>query len=278
MKPTPPRPQSLSMEQLVQSFPTLSRAPGAEAWSPEAFLEWLAGPAPGSGARHAGRFILEVATSRYGTDWARLARAEGISEVERVVAPFSFFDAMGVWDRAHVAALVAWMGSPGAVKPSVLDSPERRDELRSFHGDEEVTEATEKGTLSGEKWLVAGWRLEMQQQAERSSRWPKDRTLAMSVLARSFPSLAGAPGLEPWNVDAFLPWLCSPEREATAVHAGRFLLGVWNPSTAWQEVAAELGVSQCTGARPFNLMEAVESWDGEHLAAAVAWMDAPFWP
>ncbi|MGZ3458636.1 MAG: hypothetical protein ACXU86_09035 [Archangium sp.] len=95
MKPTPVRPQAMSMEQIVQSFPTLSEAPGADAWIPEAFLEWLTGPAPGSGARHAGRFILEVASRRYGTDWAQLARAEGIAGFEHVVVPFSLFDAMG---------------------------------------------------------------------------------------------------------------------------------------------------------------------------------------
>jgi hypothetical protein len=267
----------MPMEQLVQSFPTLSDAPGADAWSPEAFLEWLTGPAPGSGARHAGRFILEVASRRYGTDWAQLARAEGITGFEHVVVPFSLFDAMGLWDRAHVAALAAWMGVPGVVRPSLLDEPRKRGAAGELD-EEVVTVKNAEGQMTGPKWLVEAWRLETQQQAERSSRWPKDRTLAMSVLARSFLSLAGAPGLEPWNVDTFLPWLCSPERHPSALHAGRFLLGVWNPGADWQELAAELGLSQCASARPFNLLEAVETWDAEHLAAAVAWMDAPFWP
>jgi hypothetical protein len=264
------------LEQLVQSFPTLRSAPGASSWYPEDFLVWLCGPAPGSGALHAGRFILEVASRTHGTDWARVARSEGLKGFEEVVKPFALHEAMGVWDRNHVAVVAEYMGAPGVVKPSPLDDNQAREELRAFHGNQTVTESTATGSYTGEKWLVAGVRMELKQQEERRARWPRNTREAMSVLAASFPSLTGAPGLAPWDTDTFLPWLCTQERPDTT-SAGLFLLGVWNAHTDWQEVAQEMGLELRVGGR-FNLLSALETWDEQHRSAAVAWMDAPFWP
>lgn len=276
MQPAPLTSPDVSLEQLVQSFPTLRDAPGSTTWWPEDFLVWLCGPAPGSGALYAGRLVLEVASRTRGTDWAKVARAEGLKGYEEVVKPFVLHQALGVWDRGHVAALAEWMGAPGVVKPSPLDDPQAQEELRAFHGREKVTETNERGTVSGEKWLVAGVRMELQQQEERRARWPKDTREAMSVLAASFPSLAGAPGLAPWDTDTFLPWLCAQERPDT-VSAGLFILGVWNAHTDWREIAQEWGHELRAGGR-FNLLSALEAWDEQHRSAAVAWMDAPFWP
>jgi len=264
------------LEQLVQSFPTLRDAPGSLNWYPEDFLVWLCGPNPGSGALHAGRLVLEVASRTRGTDWAMVAKAEGLKGYEEVVKPFVLHQALGVWDRNHVAALAEWMGAPGVVKPDVLEDTAAREQLLSFHGREKVTETAGTGTYTGEKWLVAGARMEIQQQEKRRARWPRDTREAMSVLAASFPSLAGAPGLSPWDTDTFLPWLCSQERGDTT-SAGLFLLGVWNAHADWQETAQEWGHELRAGAR-FNLLSALEVWDEGQLMAAVAWMDAPFWP
>lgn len=276
MKPAPLTLPDVPLEQLVQSFPTLCDAPGADSWSPEDFLVWLCGPAPGSGALYAGRLVLEVAARTRGTDWAKVARAEDLKGYEEVVQPFVLHQALGVWDRNHVAALAEWPGVPSVVKPDVLEDTEAREQLLSFHGREKVAETTEKGTYTGEKWLVAGMRMELQQQEERCAHWPRDTREAISILVSSFPSLAGAPGVVPWDTDAFLPWLCGQER-ADTLCSGLFILGVWNSRTDWHEVAREWGHELRAGGH-FSPLPALDVWDEKHRSAAVAWMDAPFWP
>lgn len=118
-----------------------------------------------------------------------------------------------------------------------------------------------------------------EESAARRARWPQDTREAMSVLAESFPSLARAPGVRPWDEDAFLAWLCSAGHSHGELLAGQFLLGVWNPSTDWVDYAREVAkLPYPEHAAKFGLFEAMGIFDRKHVAALMAWIDAPFWP
>jgi len=67
------KPGPEAMTRLANLFPTLQTADGVAPWNAMAFLEWLCGPAPSSGARWAGLFVLGVWNN---TDWSAAARAE----------------------------------------------------------------------------------------------------------------------------------------------------------------------------------------------------------
>jgi hypothetical protein len=98
------------------------------------------------------------------------------------------------------------------------------------------------------------------------------------VLARSFPTLRAADGIEPWDVDRLVAWLCGPAPSHGALLAGRFVLGVWNPTSDWIELARERQLEGADKLTRFDVLEAVSVWDDEHMAACVRWMQAPFWP
>lgn len=53
-------------------------------------------------------------------------------------------------------------------------------------------------------------------------RWGADNGEQMARLAISFPTLAGAPGTDPWDVEAFLRWACGPGPSSGAMHAASF--------------------------------------------------------
>jgi len=50
----------------------------------------------------------------------------------------------------------------------------------------------------------------IRKQRERRARWPKDTTAALVKLAKMFPSLEDAPGIDPWNVDQWSRSTSSP--------------------------------------------------------------------
>ena len=89
--------------------------------------------------------------------------------------------------------------------------------------------------------------------------------LRISTLAWSFPSLFDADGVHPWEPERFQAALLSGSPAAEALHAGRFVLSVWNPRQAWA-----LGA--------FDLHEALGCWDEEHREAFGAWVSSPWWP
>jgi hypothetical protein len=105
----------------------------------------------------------------------------------------------------------------------------------------------------------------------RRARWPHDIDEAMSVLGRMFPSLRGAPGVDPWDVARLVEWLNGPAPGSGARWAGRFLLGVWNADTDWTELDLE-------PPGRFDLFRAMSAWDDAHVSAMKAWIEAPFWP
>jgi hypothetical protein len=94
----------------------------------------------------------------------------------------------------------------------------------------------------------------------------------MWALAATFPTLhkwAGRPDRGHFDGDVVLaalkqPWVTSGSRFALL-----FLADVWNTS-----IRADLPPRL----RKWSIVDALASWDGEHRAAAVAWMSQPWWP
>lgn len=83
-------------------------------------------------------------------------------------------------------------------------------------------------------------------------------SLRMTRLARSFPTLRCAPGVEPWSPDELDAWACGPEPGSGAQHAARLVLAIWNDTTPWR-------------CGRFDLIAAVSTWDAEHIEAMRAW-------
>ena len=119
----------------------------------------------------------------------------------------------------------------------------------------------------------------------RNARWPQpaeghvDALAAMTTLARSFPSLRGADGIEPWDVERFARWLCMGT-SGGGRRAGRFVLYVWSPRTDHREFGRDLGIERAEDGAldPFDLSDALGVWDEEHKRAFISWVEAPFWP
>jgi hypothetical protein len=82
------------------------------------------------------------------------------------------------------------------------------------------------------------------------------------VLARSFPSLAGVPGIDPWDAEILSQWLIEEVREPAPMYAAGFLLTVMNDSHEDDF---------------FNLHEALAAWDEEHREAFLVWCRDPWW-
>ncbi|MBX9579619.1 MAG: hypothetical protein K2X87_04860 [Gemmataceae bacterium] len=97
---------------------------------------------------------------------------------------------------------------------------------------------------------------------------PTDSDVArIQALARSFPSLKDAPGVDPWDPDALDLWAAG--RDGDAEWAGRlaaeFVLKVWD----------------CAGldrvSPRFDAVFGWYVWGPADRAAFRAWADAPFW-
>lgn len=82
-----------AMTALALRFPTLQDAAGVTPWDPARLDAWACGPAPGSGALRAARFVLGVWSP--GTEWD--------------CGRFDALDAMSSWDEKHRAAFVSWV-------------------------------------------------------------------------------------------------------------------------------------------------------------------------
>lgn len=79
------------------------------------------------------------------------------------------------------------------------------------------------------------------------------------ALARTFPSLAHAPHLEPFDPEAFAEWNAAGRSHGERL-AGDFVLHVFN----WY-------------ANDFKLGEAMNVWDSAHIAAFAAWARSPWY-
>lgn len=130
------------------------------------------------------------------------------------------------------------------------------------------------GTLTGDEAHVRRAVAEMEKERELRARWPEDGYEAMVALAKRFPSMRGVPGTDPFEVGALVRWLNGPAPTSGSRHAAMFLLHVWNAETDWRE----FGLKVKAGYGRFNLGRAVASWDYEHRAACLEWLEAPFFP
>ena len=123
--------------------------------------------------------------------------------------------------------------------------------------------------------LLDEFRASMEKERKRRERWPRDYRLAMSEMAKLFPTMRGVPGTDPWNVEKLIAWLNTGAPTSGSWHAVMFLLGVWNPHTKWNKE----GVRMRKGASgKFDMFAALAVWDGQHLQAMQEWIAAPFWP
>jgi len=111
----------------------------------------------------------------------------------------------------------------------------------------------------------------------KRERWGDAGEERMTRLARSFPSLRDALGVDPWDALTFLRWSDRPQLTSGMVHAIRFVLQVWNPSTDWRETAAAHGIDG-SHLEPFNVVHALSTWDDAHRDAFLAWCEVPFYP
>ena len=117
-------------------------------------------------------------------------------------------------------------------------------------------------------------------------RWGEGEEQRMTQLARRFPCLEEADGIEPWNPEALIHWACGARSATGDLHAVRFVLQVWSPIGDWQGVAIDL-LQRSGRARdevqelarrfaPFNVVVALPFWDDSHRAAFLDWVEVPF--
>lgn len=106
------------------------------------------------------------------------------------------------------------------------------------------------------------------------ARWPKGSDDAMTVLAHLFPTLRDVKACDPFSATALVHWLNTASEGEGSRHAALFLLSVWNPDADWRTA----GLKVKPGFGRFNLTRAMGTWDREHRAACLAWVEAPFWP
>jgi hypothetical protein len=86
---------------------------------------------------------------------------------------------------------------------------------------------------------------ETDRRIRRRELWGEIGPGSMTRLARLFPALNAADGVDPWDVDRFMEWLVGPAPGSGAFWAGLFVLGVWNPTTDWSEYATTLPSREC---------------------------------
>jgi len=92
-------------------------------------------------------------------------------------------------------------------------------------------------------------------EAARRERWGEGGAEGMQRLCRLFPTLRGVPGTDPWEWDKLLEWLTGPAPTSGSTWAALFVLGVWNPTTDWSDMAQELPLRacrRCDGAKRLN--------------------------
>jgi hypothetical protein len=127
----------------------------------------------------------------------------------------------------------------------------------------------------GPEGLLDEFAASLEREKKRRARWPQDYRLAMTQLAKLFPTMQGVPGTDPWNVERLIAWLNTGAPTSGSWHAAMFLLGVWNPHTKWNQE----GVKMRKGASgKFDLFAAFAAWDQNHIQAMQEWIAAPFWP
>jgi hypothetical protein len=86
----------------------------------------------------------------------------------------------------------------------------------------------------------------------------------IAQLARAFPCLRNAPGIEPWDANRLDDWAGSGGSSHGEKCSARFVLAVWNPDHDWQS-------------GKFDLMEALRVWDIHSHTSFLVWAADPWW-
>ena len=86
----------------------------------------------------------------------------------------------------------------------------------------------------------------------------------MTKLARSFPCLRGARGVDPFEPEELNRWAVGGASHGERVTAS-FLLAIWDSSTEWE-----------TGR--FDVMEALRVWPPSHREPFLRWAADSWWP
>jgi hypothetical protein len=122
---------------------------------------------------------------------------------------------------------------------------------------------------------------ERSEEAARRRRrlWGEGGADSMARLCRGFPSLRRVDGADPWDATKILRFACSGHSHGEVL-AAKFVLTVWNSTADWNEIAHQEGFLTGDEERlsRFDIFEAFGVWDFEHRAAALAWLNDPFWP
>jgi hypothetical protein len=145
-----------------------------------------------------------------------------------------------------------------------------------------VTDSDGHATYEGDAEAIAAVRAARARAIAREERraevWGPIGPEAMTALARRFPGLRDALGVDPWDSVELLRWALGG-RSHGEILAAKFVLSVWNSSTDWEEMAREEGLLARDGHfSRFDLFEAMSVWDDEHVEAMVSWLQLPFFP
>jgi hypothetical protein len=74
--------------------------------------------------------------------------------------------------------------------------------------------------------------------AQKRALWGEIGPESMTRLAKMFPSLRDADGIDPWDSLRLLEWLCGPAPTSGSSEAALFVLGVWH-DLDWGEAARQ---------------------------------------
>ena len=85
----------------------------------------------------------------------------------------------------------------------------------------------------------------------------------MTALGRTFPSLADAPGIDPFDPDELEDWAIAAE-STSGVWAAGFLLSLWDNNDDDEEL--------------WSLHGALADWGVDDREAFLAWCREPWWP
>ena len=113
----------------------------------------------------------------------------------------------------------------------------------------------------------------------------------ITALCRSFPTLRGnVSGVDPWDPNKFDSWASGPVPGHGARYAAQFILAVWNgrgghlgkprktpAGDSWHGIW-RFNVDTPWRCGPFDLVDALSTWDDRHREAFIEWAQKPWWP
>lgn len=117
-----------------------------------------------------------------------------------------------------------------------------------------------------------------------------DHRADMVKLCLTFPTLQRAPGIQPWNPEELDEWACSAASHG-GVYAARFILAVWSgrmgrlgdkprktPEKDNWYGHWRFNLDTHWRCGPFDVVDAMSTWDHEHKMAFLLWAQKPWYP